>query len=408
MSRLATFRTDQADRERELLAHLHANAAYYTNSILRSLDSATLVLLLSDFTWNGRPVIDQVEPKPLTIAGNFIVLRAPAAADEGSGVFEDNSEMKWDALLRKHGFDLTAESDARVIPIPTNGVFAEAVLGRSNSAEKLEYTRFWNWQDSPIPLQPPEIAPVATGSRGTAEDLRPGQLGQPVLNVVTPSAMPDPAGLGAVLTAVTNGNMFRDMAGLVGTQKLADDVAKGTVDATTAAAEITGANMRAQMQKAVAMGQIAADLAKTAMGMPATGGGNNTLSAEAARVAHGKKIDSASGAGGSNGVSPTIDGGGGGGADGGGEGWVGDRQIAVPFTVRGAKVGHHASADARAPVVKSEGAIFERKGAEFAVVWQNHEDGSFAGLNQQQAEARFDKEIGEVYAVIDEVMTKWP
>ena len=51
-----------------------------------------------------------------------------------------------------------------------------AVLGRSNSAEKLEYTRFWNWQDSPIPLQPPEIAPVATGSRATPEDLRPGQL----------------------------------------------------------------------------------------------------------------------------------------------------------------------------------------------------------------------------------------
>ena len=40
--------------------------------------------------------------------------------------------------------------------MPTGGFFAEAVLGRFNSAEKLDLSRFWNWQDSPIPLTLPK------------------------------------------------------------------------------------------------------------------------------------------------------------------------------------------------------------------------------------------------------------
>ncbi|WP_157370741.1 serine hydrolase [Vulgatibacter incomptus] len=322
VTQVAKFRTDQADRRRELLAHLQANNAHYAQAIARSLDSATLVLLLSEFTWNGRPVIDQVEPKVLTVAGNFLVLRAPVDPDEPSGVTEDGRQATWSDLLKNRGFDFGVEPDSRVIPIPTNGVFAEAVLGRSNSAEKLEYTRFWNWQDSPIPLTLPEIAPVSTGSRATSEDLRPGQLGQPVLNIVTPTSLPDPAGLGAVLTAVSNGNMFRDMSGLAGTQNLAGQVAQGTIDAATAAAEVASSNMRAEMQKSVAMGQIAADIVKAALGAPSSGGANQSVTAEAARVAHGEKRDAAaaSAAAGADGSVPI---GGGGGGSGGGESGAG-------------------------------------------------------------------------------------
>ena len=52
------------------------------------------------------------------------------------------------------------QRDERIVPIQTGGVFAEAVLDRANAAEKLDITRFWNWQDSPIPLSPTDIAPV--------------------------------------------------------------------------------------------------------------------------------------------------------------------------------------------------------------------------------------------------------
>ena len=67
------------------------------------------------------------------------------------------------------------QQDARLVPIPTGGVFAEAVLWRSNSAEKLDITRFWNWQDSPIPLAAPDIAPLQAGSRAQNVNLTPGQ-----------------------------------------------------------------------------------------------------------------------------------------------------------------------------------------------------------------------------------------
>jgi hypothetical protein len=320
ITRIASFATDGADRRRELLAHLQANAAHYTNAVLRSLDSASLVLLLSDYEWNGRPLIEQVEPKPLSVAGNYLVLRAPADAEDPSGIVDvDGSPTSWKDLLDDRGFEVGEEPDSRVIPIPTNGVFAEAVLGRSNSAEKLEYTRFWNWQDSPIPLAPTEIAPVSAGSRAIAENLTPGQLGQPVLNIVTPTSLPDPTGVGAALQAVVNGQMFRDMAGLAGTQNLAAQTAKETVGSAASAAEITSANMRAQMQKAVAMGQIAADLAKTAMGMPSSGGGNQSVSAEAARVAHGESRDATVASGASTDAGAAAVGGGGGGASDGGE-----------------------------------------------------------------------------------------
>lgn len=51
------------------------------------------------------------------------------------------------ALTRFHtdGFDPPHST----IALPTKGVLGEAVLGHCPSAEKIDLTRFWNWQDSP-------------------------------------------------------------------------------------------------------------------------------------------------------------------------------------------------------------------------------------------------------------------
>jgi hypothetical protein len=313
------FSNDRDSRKRQLLEHLNANRAYYSNAIFRSLDSGTIVALLSGFQWNGKPLIEVVEPRPLTVAGNYLVLRAPVDTDDPSGV----GEKTWGELLQDR--QIANNPDQRLIPIPTTGVFAEAVLGRSNSAEKLDITRFWNWQDSPIPLQPTEIAAIQTGSRGQAEDLKPGQLGQPVLNIVNPSALPDPAGLAAVLSAIQNGNMFRDMSGLAGLQELAKSVQKTTADAATDAGQIASANLRTEAQKQVAYAQIAGDIAKALITKGASGGGSSVqgISGDGAKINHGRDMDqrgvptpdnknnvssdgnSTNGAGGSNGNSDT-------------------------------------------------------------------------------------------------------
>lgn len=296
MQKVAFLAADPANRKNELMAHLQANRSYYTQAVLANIDTATLVMLLSRFTWKGKPLVDQVEPKPLAMTGNYLVLRAPVEDDEPSGI----DDTAWGTLLSERSLTL-AQRDDRLVPIPTGGVFAEAVLGRSNSAEKLDITRFWNWQDSPIPLQPTEIAPISTGSRGSTEDLRPGQLGAPVLNVLNPTSLPEPAGLGAAITALANGSMFRDMSGLAGTQALAQAASSGTLDAATEAGRIASTNLKTVTDQAVAMGQAAADMWKTAQANKPGGGGGggggsgggtgSSVSADGARINHGRDMD---------------------------------------------------------------------------------------------------------------------
>ncbi|HEY0505523.1 MAG TPA: hypothetical protein VGD42_18715, partial [Lysobacter sp.] len=298
MQKVAFLAADPSNRKQELLAHLQSNRAYYSQAVLRGLEPATLVMLLSRFTWNGRPLADQVEPSPLAVAGNYLVLRAPVEDDEPAGL--DDGNTTWRQLLEARSL-FSVRSDDRLVPIPTGGVFAEAVLGRSNSAEKLDITRFWNWQDSPIPLQPPEIAPVATGSRATGEDLRPGQLGAPVLNISNPTSLPDPAGLGASLGALATANLFRDMSGLAGTQALAQAASQGTLDAATEAGRQAGANLKTVTDQAVAMGQAAADMWKTMQANKGKGdptGTSSSVSADGARINHGRDMDQRAAAGG--------------------------------------------------------------------------------------------------------------
>lgn len=283
--RVARLQSDRADRQVELLEHLQANRAHYGQAIIRSLDTATIVGLLAPFTWNGRPLVDLVEPTPVTVAGNFLVLRAPVDDDEDSGV----TGKTWAALLDELG--IGSRTDERLVPMATGGVFAEAVLGRSNSAEKLDITRFWNWQDSPAPLTPPEITPVATGTRATPEDLKPGQLGPPVVNITNPTALPDPTGLSAVLGAVTTASMFRDMSGLQGTQSLAQSAVGGTLEAATAAGQMANETLRQEIQRQMAEMQLAADVAKAAIGVPPDPDKAGGVSGQGAKINHGKSMD---------------------------------------------------------------------------------------------------------------------
>ncbi len=335
LQRVARLQSDRSDRRNELLLHLRNNHAHYANAIYRSLGASELTILLSPFVWAGKPLLEQIEPKVLNVIGNYIVVRAPVADDEPSGI----GGLAWRALLTQRGLQLST-SDDRLIPVPTGGVFAEAVLGRSNSAEKLDLTRFWNWQDSPTPMTATDIAPIATGSRATTEDLKPGQLAPPVLNIVNPTSLPDPQGVGAVISALSNGNMFRDMSGLAGTQALVQAGLQETLRAATAAGGLASENLKASMQKQISALQTVADVAKAAMGaggaspnLPPIGG----VSGEGARINYGKDMDArgipaSPGGGPSPGIGAKAPGNAAGGDTGGGSstggGW--DRSVDAP------------------------------------------------------------------------------
>ncbi len=240
-----------------LKKHLMDNRMYYSQAVFRSLDATQTALLLAGYgvKINGQtvPVAQVVEPMAIRVVGNYLAFKMNS--DPGS----DQSWFQW---LKDHGIQLgVAHED--IVPLGTGGTFAEAVLGRSNSAEKLDITRFWNWQDSPIPLQPTEIAAVQTGSRATPEDVKPGQLSNPIVNITSPTSLPDPVGTAAVLTAIQNGNMFRDMSGLQATIGLAQAALQATAAGASTAGQQAGQNMNSLLTANTERQRIAADMIKS-------------------------------------------------------------------------------------------------------------------------------------------------
>lgn len=259
-----------------LVRHLTENRLYYSQAVLRSLDAAQLALLLSGYSVSVSgtevPVAQVIDPIPVRYVGNYLAFRMSV----------DPSDKEWVEWLADHSVQVGKLYNQDIVPLGTGGTFAEAVLGRANSAEKLDITRFWDWQDSPIPLQPTEIAAIQTGSRATPEDTKPGQLSTPIINIATPTSLPDPIGTAAALQAVQNGAMFRDMSGLQATIGLAQAGLQATMQGATAAGQQAGTNMDNLLKANTERQRIAAEmitsLAKTAAsaytgGVVGAGGG---------------------------------------------------------------------------------------------------------------------------------------
>ena len=86
------------------------------------------------------------------------------------------------------------------IALPTRGVLGEAVLGHCSSAERINLTRFWNWQDSPIE-KATDITSVALTPSSADNLTAPAGLSsvQPIINNVGTG---DTTGLGALSQAL--------------------------------------------------------------------------------------------------------------------------------------------------------------------------------------------------------------
>jgi hypothetical protein len=324
----------------ELVDHLEANKLYYSQTIYRSLDTATLALLLSPYKYGEQPVTQLIDPLPVTLAGNYLVFRMHAEATVAENQ-EEEKLTEWGEWLKDHGL-ANPQPREEIIPLPSGGVFAEAVLGRFNSAEKLDITRFWNWQDSPIPIQAPEIAAVQLGSRAQAEDLTPGDFSQPLVNIVNPTALPDPVGLSAVLGAIQQSNIFRDMSGLAQTIGLAQAGLTAASQGATAAGTQAGANLATAAQKEVEMFKAALAFAAAAMGVPVPAGGDSSnITNDGAKINHGKRLDDRKGTPSDGGSPSSSDGGSGAGSSGASSGDTGGTPVSPG---PGSSAGHEAEA----------------------------------------------------------------
>lgn len=207
---IATF--DNTPDSGWLSDHLRMFNKHYSRAVWRSIDESDISLLLSDYTYEGQPVVDRIDRKPIAISGQYLVFSYRHEPEE------------WTKWLASHGLDEPTPV-IEMVPMPTGGVFAEAVQGRANSAEKLDLTRFWNWQDSPIPFTAPEIAAIGAGSRAQATDVRPGQMEAPIVAHQAPQNLPAPVGL-QVAQNVMTANLFRDMSGIETTRSLAAEATR--------------------------------------------------------------------------------------------------------------------------------------------------------------------------------------
>src|SRR5262249_16471512 len=111
-----------------LAQHLEENALYYSQVIWRNLDSTELSLALAAYTIGGEPLMQVIDPTPVAVAGNYMIFRS-YASDDSLQQFMDRTKLA------------VGPVSSTVVPLPSGGVFAEAVMGRANSAEKLDMTR---------------------------------------------------------------------------------------------------------------------------------------------------------------------------------------------------------------------------------------------------------------------------
>jgi hypothetical protein len=208
----------------KLIVHLNANLVYYHKVILWLIDRDELYMLLDGFTapygrrfengvWvedTGRSLASVVEREPMGILGNSLVFRVAGGAFLGIDGHESPT------ALHNYYFDSEYRSQPLRVSLPTEGLYAQALMDRCSACEEHYGGTDWVLSD-----KDPELESLANqfGTRRAApEGMTPTELPDTIISLQNAPAAPDPTGLGAILQAVTSSESFRDMAGLAGTQ----------------------------------------------------------------------------------------------------------------------------------------------------------------------------------------------
>ncbi|HAT1822499.1 TPA: peptidase C39 [Legionella pneumophila] len=212
-----------------LIDHLNDNLEWYHKAIWQLMPAERRFLLLDGIVLPGnkglgRSLASLVENELIGIVGNSLVF--PVA----KGLNLDPNFGASDSLT---DYYMVAAGDPVNVSIPTKGVYAEAMMGRCNSCEEKDESRFWRWEESPIPDTPTTINPISTESRRAEPgNLQPAAFPNPMVNIQNAPNAPDPTGLAGTLSLLGKGDSFRDITGLAQNQTNALDALKASFDAT--------------------------------------------------------------------------------------------------------------------------------------------------------------------------------
>lgn len=223
-----------------LLDHLDEHIEHYHRAIWLTMDPNRRYMLLDGFVApdaGGRSVASVVENRIVGVVGNSLVMPVAPGLKLDS-TYEFARSMSED-LRQLYAAD---PAPPMRISMPTSGVFAEAVLGKCNSCEAIDDTRFRRWEEAPIPDRPPSIDPLSTGSRRrTAPTLAADQFPATLVRLQDVPAATDPTGLAAAMAALGTNNIFKDLTGLALNQENAAEALKTSITAAQSFASKAGA-----------------------------------------------------------------------------------------------------------------------------------------------------------------------
>ena len=181
-----------------MLQHVLRNMVRYSKAVWTWLTPEERVMLLQPYLLSlpalsstvgplttKVPLLDCIGNEVLGFHGNCMIMPFSIPQTVGG---TDNWPMTTgqleDSLLQFHR--QSAPQQVSHIMLPTRGVLGEAMLGHCASGEKIDLTRFWNWQDSPADAAP-AIAPVSVPSSqvsNLAAAQAPNQLGAMLPNLI--------------------------------------------------------------------------------------------------------------------------------------------------------------------------------------------------------------------------------
>ena len=224
-------RLEDQQRIDYLESHLNTHAEHYHKAIWLQMDPSTRYNLLDQFTV---PQLDisiaaAVENRIIGFMGNSMVMPVTinVRVDRQTDFRDASGNPERIAALYEAQL---ASAESRIC-LPTGGVHAEAIMGSCNACEEVDDSRFWRWQDAPIPDDTPAIDPLGTGTRRADLDVAASTLPASIIAMQTAAALPDPAGIKAALDVLGKAGIFPDLSGLAGNQKNAAEALAKNVDA---------------------------------------------------------------------------------------------------------------------------------------------------------------------------------
>ncbi len=226
-------REEDKEAVRDLLGHLNEHIERYHHHLWKTMGDHRRYMLLDGFeapNSGGKSVASVVDNELIGIVGNCLVLPVARGFHLDPTFAQDGDEP---VDLFDHYAPNTPIEPTR-IALPTSGVYAEAVMGACNSCEEKEESRFWRWEESPIPDSPPAILPVSTDSRRSdSPDLTAKDFPAPIIAMQSAPAAPDPTGLAGALALLGQSGLFKDITGLEGTQRNAAAALEQAFNAAT-------------------------------------------------------------------------------------------------------------------------------------------------------------------------------